>query len=98
MKGKVRQMTDENKTTQADVIWNAIKGLQLDLYSLPNQFVEGHVKRLNVAPDTVHLKLNASAVLPALEEAIKNVKVDGQKLGVVQTKQFTIIGIADTDE
>ncbi len=62
-------MTKE-KDTEADLIWAEIKGKKIDLYGLPHQFVESHVKKLAVPGNELLLKLNSSAVLPALEAAI----------------------------
>jgi len=61
---------NKEKETEADVIWEEIKNKTLDLYGLPNQTVEGHVKKLAVPGNELLLKMNASAVLPALEAAI----------------------------
>jgi hypothetical protein len=62
-------------TTRADEIWNAIKGLELGMFALPNQTVENNCKRVPMLPDQVHLLPKSSAVMAVLAEAIKPVKV-----------------------
>lgn len=61
--------------SQADKIWNMVKGLPLDIYGLADQTVEMHVKRVSILPDQVHLILKSGAVLPALEEALSKVRL-----------------------
>lgn len=52
---------------ESEKIWNEIKDLQLDLFSLPDQRVCEHVQRLDVMPNAVYGKLKSSAVFIALE-------------------------------
>lgn len=56
--------------TEANKIWDEISTLSIEMFSLPRQAVLHHVQRLQGANDAVFLKLNSSAVLPALEEAL----------------------------
>lgn len=56
--------------TESDKIWEGIKNLPLDLYSLPGQTVSTHTKRFIGSPDAVYLKLSSSAVVASLEVAL----------------------------
>jgi hypothetical protein len=80
--------------TKADDIWDMIRGLPLDLYSLPGQTLEGHVNRLDVVPEQVHLQLKSTAVLPAMEEAMKGVKLpEGKSFRVDQQTGYVTVEI-----
>lgn len=78
-------MTNKEKETEADKIWTEIKDKSIDLYGLPHQRVHAHVQKLAVPGDVLLLKLNASAVLPALETAIH------PAFEVEMTESFTIV-------
>ena len=83
---------DESKTL-SDTIWDKISSVELDLFALPQQTLEKHAKRFKVTDNEVHLKIKTSAVLPALEEAVAKLKVNGKKLTVEQNKQFTVVAL-----
>lgn len=87
------------KLTRADVIWNQIKNIKVDIYALPNQTLEKHVERVKVSDDSVHIKLNSPAILPAMEEAMsKIVMAKGERFDISAQKNYTIISIVpDTD-
>jgi 3'-phosphoadenosine 5'-phosphosulfate sulfotransferase (PAPS reductase)/FAD synthetase len=53
--------------TESDKMWDQIKGLKIEMFSLPNQVVEQYCKRVKVEPSKLYITLNASSVLPALE-------------------------------
>lgn len=55
---------------EADKLWNEIKGLKIEIFSLPRQKVENHVVPLKGTPDKLFLKLKSPAVLPALEQTL----------------------------
>lgn len=78
---------DKKDLTQAVRIWNEIKDLRLEIFSLPNQIVSNYYKRIDVVPDKCYLVAltNATSVLPCLETAI------GNKYLVEQVDKFTII-------
>lgn len=58
------------KELDSDKIWKEIAELPMAIFSLPNQRVKDHVKRLAGFNDTVLLTLNSAAVLPSLESAL----------------------------
>lgn len=59
-----------SKPSESDKIWNEVADLPIAMYSLPNQRVRDHVKRLAGFPNAVLLTLNAPAVLPSLEATL----------------------------
>ncbi|MAE86136.1 MAG: hypothetical protein CMB80_25590 [Flammeovirgaceae bacterium] len=61
-------MTDKKEV--ADQLWNEIKDLPIEMFSLPNQRVLNHVTRKGGTPDSVVLSLNSPAVLPSLEATL----------------------------
>lgn len=64
-------MTEKNS---ADQLWNEIKDLEIEMFSLPNQRVCDHVVRKGGTPDSVVLGLNSPAVLPSLEATLQRQK------------------------
>ena len=60
----------EQKQTKAHKIWKDMKDKQLDLFSLPGQFVHLHVTPAYIEPDRLYVNIKTSAVLTALEAAI----------------------------
>ena len=97
---KKQEIKHQKPRTKADDIWDMIKGLTLDLFSLPGQTLEKNVTRLDVLPDLVHLKLKSTAVLPAMEEALKTIKLpngpygETQSFKVDQQISYVAIGIS----
>lgn len=79
-------MTNEAKKDEAEVIWTEIKDLPIDMYSIPNQTIKDHVKKLKVPGDQLLITLNSTAVLPALETAIQ-----GRGFEFEQTEKYTIV-------
>ncbi len=76
----------------SDVTWDKLKNLKLDIYALPNQKLEMHAERKLVEPDGLYLKLKSSAVLPALEDALKSVEPgDGMQYELSQSRDFVVI-------
>lgn len=78
-------LTDDK--TAAEKIWNEIKEMKIDMFSLPNQKIEQHVKMVQVEPSSLYVELYSSATLPALEEALKNgysVEVNGRFIKILK--------------
>jgi hypothetical protein len=79
---------------ESDRIWDLIKDLPIELYALPGQTVEMHCERRDILPNEVHLLLKSSAVLPALEEALKRVKLaKNEAFEISQASVYTILKI-----
>jgi len=56
--------------SEADVIWDTIKNIEIHLFSLPQQFVHTHATPVTVDPSKLYVTLKASAALPAIEEYV----------------------------
>lgn len=56
--------------TVAGGIWEDIKNLRIDMFTLPNQVVSLHCRPVNVDPSKLYVVIKTSSVLPALESAI----------------------------
>lgn len=88
---------DGNKMqqTESDKIWDEIKDLAIDMFSLPNQTVKQHVKRVKITPTELHLTLKSSAVIASLEEAIsrdgRGTKYSTPKYDLEMSYGYTII-------
>lgn len=90
-------MTKEK--TKADLLWDKIRGIQLELFGLPGQTVEKHTKRFSVLPDRLHLKIAKTAVLPALETALDSIKLpDNEVLLVEQSGDYTVVSVVKAPE
>jgi len=80
--------------TESDKLWEQMRGLPLDIFALPDQTVEMHAKRVPLAPDAVHLKLKSTAVLPALEIALRAIKLPPDKQWKLENAtRFCIVSI-----
>jgi hypothetical protein len=97
----------EQETTAAQKIWNKIKDLSIDIFALPNQSVQDHVKREvgleRAIPDAVHLILKSAAVRPALEETLGRVRLGQNNLGqplvfeLTTSGKYTVVKIVPRD-
>lgn len=58
------------RTSESEKMWSEIENLPINIFSLPNQKVSDHTKKVSVSGDSLLLKPKSSAVVPALEEAI----------------------------
>jgi len=58
--------------SESEKIWNEIKNLKLEMFTLPNQFVYMYYKPITIDPAKLHLTAltSATSVLPALENAL----------------------------
>ena len=83
--------------TPSDELWEKIEHLPLELYSLPDQTLSGNCTRVKIAPDQLHLKLNSGAVVAALADALKNVKLaDNEEFQIDTAGVFTVVKVAKT--
>jgi hypothetical protein len=83
-------------------IWNRIKDIDLELFALPDQFVEVNATPVMDISDTeLHLLLKADAVLPQLEEKLRGVRWDRKdptkQLEVYQKSKFVVVKIASAE-
>ena len=70
MHKKIEKNKEVVEKTEADKIWNEIKGKKIDIFSLPDQIVSQYCKPATVEPSKLYLLVSATSVLPALETAI----------------------------
>ena len=59
-----KKVTKEN---EADVVWEELRNLPIEMFALPNQRVEDHLLRVNGMPDALYLRPKSAAALPAIE-------------------------------
>lgn len=62
-------MSEEKNTKkfESDKIWDLIKDLPIEMYSLPNQKISDYVTKIKLPGDHLTVKLKSSAVLTSLE-------------------------------
>ena len=101
-KTKTEDKTEAKEVTAAEKIWDKIKDLPLEIFALPNQVVQDHVKREaqmeKAIPDAVHLILKSAAVLPALEESLGKVRLGRhERFEVTQYSKYTVVKIVPKD-
>lgn len=90
------KITQEN--TGADRIWNLIKDIPFDIFSLPNQTITKYVTREigmeKVSPDTLYLKLRTTAVKPFLEELLQKIRLQPyESFEISQVHVYTTVKI-----
>ncbi len=69
-KTTTKKSSSAAKPTKSDLMWDAIKNLPINMFSLPNQKVSDHVERVKVSNDQVHLRLKSSSVVAQLEKVL----------------------------
>jgi hypothetical protein len=69
-------MADVELDGESLKIWNEIKNVQLDLFSLPDQTVAKYCNPLPIDPNSLYVTITATAVLPALDIALTNFNVE----------------------
>jgi len=73
--------------TQALKIWNSIKNKDIDVFSITGSVVSNYCTPVLIDPSKCYLTYKASAVLPALETALKDYNVSQvEKFIVVEKK------------
>ena len=77
--------TPVTERSSADEIWEAIRTIELNMFSLPGQTVEKHCTRHVIEPSRVYLTIRTGAVLPALEEVL------GTSYAVESSERFVTI-------
>jgi hypothetical protein len=80
--------------TESDKLWEKMRQLPLDIFALPDQTVEMHCKRVPLDPNSVHLKLKSTAVLPALEQSLRAIKLPPDKTWKLENgTRFCIVSV-----
>lgn len=72
------EVVNKVEKTAADKIWDEVKGIELDLFSLPGQTIEKYCKPALVDTSKLYLlHKGVGAILPAIEVALsKKYKVE----------------------
>lgn len=97
MASSKKETPEPYQPTPADELWDKVKDLPLELYALPNQTLASNCTRVNVAPDQLHLKLASGAVVAAMTEALKNVKLaDDEEFDISTAGVFTVVKVKKT--
>jgi hypothetical protein len=106
-------MTKTEKETaveqsNAAKLWDQIKDLPIDIFSLPNQTIKDHAKREDgmdsIFPNDVYITLRSAAAYPAIEDALgtaiarKQVKLGKtEKFDLSQQARYTVIKVVPKD-
>lgn len=69
MEDKTKTVKNSSKT-KADIIWDEIKDIEINIYALNNQTIEDHVVRKSIPGNVVFLHPKSPAIISILEEAI----------------------------
>ena len=75
----------------ANKIWSEIKDKPVEIFALPNQFVNQYCKPVNINPDKLYLIITASAFFPALEVAL------GKKYSVERVNKYIVVSYAEPE-
>jgi hypothetical protein len=70
-KKQAAKETKQSDLTVAQQIWEDIKDKQINMFALPGQTVSQYCEPVLIEPSKCYLSAKVSAVLPALEEALK---------------------------
>lgn len=84
-------MTEKKNTeakTPANVIWEEIKTLKIEMFALPSQQVQHYCKPVEVDPSKLFLLTTAGSVLPALEAVV------APKYTVEKQERFLVVSLA----
>lgn len=86
----------EPEATQAQLIWQKIKDIDLELFALGDQTVEVHSDPVTSLSNTeLYLLLKTAAALPQLEAKLPKVKwSDTEVLEVEQREKFVVVKVA----
>lgn len=68
MQKKEVKLTDNQKQ-----IWDAIKGLKVEYYALPDQTVETISSPMSIEPECLYLTIKGPAALPAITDAVAGI-------------------------
>lgn len=77
---------NDNKT-KAQLIWDDIKGKNINIFGLQNQIISKYCVPLFFDDEKLHLKYSAGAILPAIEECLNKLySVDLEDRFIVVSK------------
>lgn len=91
-------MDKDKVKNEADVIWNEIKDLPIDVYAVDFQVVSDHVKKVDFPGKQLYIKLATSGVLPALETTLNNMRLTQGRRYEVELGDGFVLVKRGTDE
>lgn len=91
---KTTSKKDETPKTEAQLIWDEIQNLTIQMFGLPGQTVSHHCTQVPIEPTHLYVTIRSPAVLPALEVSLKehadNVAAIMRRSGGVNNSVFTV--------
>lgn len=60
---------------KAEVLWNELRNLPIEVFALPNQRVEDHLNRVAGIPNKLYLRTKSAAALPAFETLLNGLSI-----------------------
>lgn len=94
MEGKNKEKS--NKKVFVSAIWDEIKNLPVQLYSLPAQTVEQAFKLLGGDAQSVYLQAHNQVALPALEETLGCDRGRKAKYTIEQAEGYIMVRLSPT--
>lgn len=80
--------------TEATKLWNRIKELPIEVFALPDQTVEMYCRYVPVDPQKVFVLIKSSAVLPALENSLRMLRLKPNEIwDIEQAPPYTVISV-----
>ena len=106
-KDEEQEITSEDKPKAKPApaldLWNRIKDLPIDMFSLPNQEVNQYckpdLKLIEAYPNDLYMKIKCAMVKPALEEALGRVRLGKDMFGrklifeLSEVGQYTVVKV-----
>lgn len=71
--------------TAAEKIWEEIRSVELQMFSLPGQTVEAHCSPVTVEPSKLYLTSKVGSVVPALEDTL------GKKYNIELAQKYIVV-------
>lgn len=88
-------MTNEKKVmieADSEKMWKEISNLPIDVFAVQDQVVANYVTKIDLPGSELYIKMTSTAVLPALEATISNMKYTrGKKYEIEPAQAYTII-------
>jgi len=82
---KVTKKETATKKTVADRIWDEIKGLETNMWALPNQPISKYATKMDLDPDKLYIKPAISSAKSVLESMLRH------KYNVEDAREYLIL-------
>lgn len=73
--------------SEASKIWEDIKDVRVEMFSLPNQTVKDYCKPIDVDPSKLYLVIDIGSFINALESAV------GSKYNIDRAEKYVIVSV-----